>query len=78
MLHGGSGISEDQFRAAIRTGIAKINIATDLYVATAKKLGATMTEREITYFDIIPMAAETFHERCCYFLDLFGTSNRAS
>jgi fructose-bisphosphate aldolase class II len=76
-LHGGSGISEEQFRAAISGGIAKINLATDLYVLTAKRLAAAFVEREITYFDMIPMVAETFHERCCYFLDLFGASGKA-
>ena len=77
VLHGGSGISEEQFRAAVKAGIAKINIATDLYVTAARRLGRAMAEREITYFDMIPMVAEVFHERCCYFLDLFGTSGRA-
>lgn len=78
VLHGGTGISEEQFRAAIAGGIAKINVATDLYVLTAKRLATAISEREITYFDMIPMVAQTFHERCCYYLDLFGAAGKAS
>jgi len=77
VLHGGTGISEEQFRAAIAHGIAKVNVATDLYVLTAKRLSAALDEREITYFDMIPMVAQTFHERCCYYLYLFGASGKA-
>jgi fructose-bisphosphate aldolase class II len=77
VLHGGTGIAEEQFRAAIAGGIAKVNVATDLYVLTAKRLAAAFQERQITYFDMIPMVAQTFHERCCYYLDLFGASGKA-
>jgi fructose-bisphosphate aldolase class II len=77
VLHGGTGISEEQFRSSIAGGIAKVNVATDLYVLTAKRLAAALDEREITYFDMIPMVAQTFHERCCYYLDLFGASGQA-
>jgi fructose-bisphosphate aldolase class II len=33
VLHGGSGLSDDDFRNAIRDGVAKLNIHTDLCVA---------------------------------------------
>lgn len=35
VLHGGSGLSDDDFRNVVRDGIAKINIFTDLCVAGA-------------------------------------------
>ena len=35
VLHGGSGLSDDDFRATIRDGIAKVNIFTDLCCAGA-------------------------------------------
>lgn len=74
VLHGGSGIFEDDFRAAIRAGIAKINIATDLRLATRHgMIEATRSER-FSYFDIAKVTAEAFRVRCCYHLDLFGTS----
>jgi len=43
VLHGGSGLSDDDFRNTIKNGIAKVNIFTDLCVvgeeATAQNLG---------------------------------------
>jgi fructose-bisphosphate aldolase class II len=76
-LHGGSGITEDQFRAAIGSGIAKINIATDIYVATARRIEQISADPKVTYFDLIPLVAQTFNERCAYFFDLFGAAGKA-
>ena len=36
VLHGGSGLSDDDFRRAIACGISKINIFTDINVACVK------------------------------------------
>ena len=36
VLHGGSGLSDNDFREAVRRGIAKINIFTDVNAAAAK------------------------------------------
>lgn len=48
VMHGGSGTPEDKFRAAIQAGISKVNIATDLVTATAKKL-AEIQQQPIRY-----------------------------
>lgn len=42
VLHGGSGIGDDDFRTAIRKGIAKVNIFTDLSLAGGKAAAAAM------------------------------------
>jgi fructose-bisphosphate aldolase class II len=49
VLHGGSGLSEDDFRNAIRDGIAKVNIYTELITAAMK---ATKENADKEYFDI--------------------------
>ena len=36
VLHGGSGLSDDDFRQAVAGGIAKVNIFTDINMASAK------------------------------------------
>jgi fructose-bisphosphate aldolase class II len=74
VLHGGTGLSEEQFRAGIANGVAKINIATDLYVSTTKRLGAALQSEKTTYFDLMPLARDSFRQRCCYYFDLFGAS----
>ena len=38
MLHGGSGTPEADLRRAIRLGIAKVNVATDLVTAVRESL----------------------------------------
>ena len=82
VLHGGSGISEAQFRAAIEAGVAKINIATDLYMTTASRLADRVNaDREkpdgVAYWSLSSTAVESFCERCGYYLDLFGTAGKA-
>ncbi len=77
VLHGGSGIPEDQFRAAIANGISKINIATDLFMSTAKSIGEATRGEKFTYFTLIDAAVASFKGRCEYFFDLFGTTGKA-
>lgn len=82
VLHGGSGISEEQFRAAIEAGIAKINIATDLYMTTARRLSERVSEDKgkpegVVYSNLSTTAVESFSERCGYYFDLFGATGKA-
>jgi fructose-bisphosphate aldolase class II len=78
VLHGGTGISEAQFRAAIAAGVTKINVSTDLYVTTTQRLFEAIKNGKKGYFiDLLPLAIESFRERCCYYLDLFGASGKA-
>ena len=77
VLHGGSGISEDQFRAAIAIGVAKINVATDLYVTTTKVLAEAIKREKVTYFDLVETSTKSFQDRCEYYFDLFGASGKA-
>ena len=77
VLHGGSGIFEDDFRAAIRAGIAKINIATDLRLATRNGMVAAVASGGFTYLDVGKVTVEAFRSRCCYHFDLFGATGKA-
>ncbi len=77
VLHGGTGLSEEQFRAVIQRGIAKINVATDLLVFTTRRIGQATQDEKTTYYDLIEVALDSFQERCSYYLDLFGSSGKA-
>lgn len=37
-MHGGSGLSDDDFRNTVREGISKVNIFTDLCIACANAM----------------------------------------
>jgi ketose-bisphosphate aldolase len=77
VLHGGSGVTEDQFREAIARGISKINVATDLYVTAGKRLVEAAQADDASYFGLSQAAIQSFQERCGYYLDLFGASGKA-
>ena len=77
VLHGGSGISDDQFRAAIAGGISKINIFTDLRLAAEEKMKAAVQAEDANYFKMFPAPRSAFRDRCRHFLDVFGASGKA-
>ncbi|HJN18542.1 MAG TPA: class II fructose-bisphosphate aldolase [Armatimonadota bacterium] len=73
VLHGGSGLSEQQFRDAIGAGIAKINIATDLFVAAGQAVAETVAQGKTSYHAITAASRDSFQERCAWFIDLFSS-----
>ncbi len=77
VLHGGTGLTPEQFRAVIDGGISKINVATDMFVATKKRLGELCGQETSTYFNLLDATTETYRERTAYYLDLFGVSRQA-
>lgn len=53
VLHGGTGITDEQFRRAVSCGIRKINIATANFDALTKGAADYLTENsEYNYFDL--------------------------
>jgi len=74
VMHGGSGLSAAQFRSAIETGIAKVNVATELFMTSARRITEAARAKDLTYFDVARIAAATFQERCSFYIDLFGAS----
>ncbi len=77
VMHGGSGLSDEQFQTAIRTGISKVNIFTDLAMsATAAVKEVAATE----HANIMAMSnafREAFKTRCEHYLDIFGATDKA-
>ena len=76
VLHGGSGLSDDDFRSTIRAGIAKVNIFTDLCLAgeaamkEAAAAGLGYLDTRTKRVDAIRRAVETK-------MHLFGSVGRA-
>ncbi|HQE91417.1 MAG TPA: class II fructose-bisphosphate aldolase [Anaerolineae bacterium] len=73
-LHGGSGCSDQQFRDAIAAGISKVNVATDLFVTTARRLTEAARAEDMPYFTFGKVATTSFIERCGHYLDVFGAT----
>lgn len=76
VLHGGSGLSPEQFRAAIAGGIAKINVATEFYLTSGQRLAEAARAGEASYFKLAQVATDSMRERSMYYLDLFGGSGK--
>ena len=76
VLHGGTGLNEAQFRAAIAGGIAKINVATDLIMAASAGMMEAAKAAHASCFSIMEAAVEAYRSRCAYYFDLFGAAGR--
>jgi fructose-bisphosphate aldolase class II len=77
VMHGGSGLSDEQFRSAIEHGVAKINVATELFMTAAKRMVSAARGKDLSYFDLSRLAAEAFRDRCSHYIELFGESQKA-
>lgn len=74
VLHGGSGLSDDDFVNSVKNGIAKINIFTDLCTAGEK----AMRENDgKSYLDIRSARVAAMKETVKRKIELFGSQNRA-
>lgn len=76
VLHGGSGLSDDDFRNTVRDGIAKVNIFTDLCVAGANAMAAGLAENK-AYLDIRNMKVEAIKAATMRKMELFGSCGKA-
>ena len=80
VLHGGSGLSDDDFRNTIKNGIAKVNIFTDLCVAgeTAMKANAGDGVRGMYgYLETRNLKVEAMKKAVMDKMILFGSNGKA-
>ncbi len=76
VLHGGSGLSDDDFRNTIQNGIRKVNICTEMCVAGLKALNAAIEQD--TGFEVATLIAKaTVQEVVKGKMRLFGSSGKA-
>lgn len=72
VLHGGSGLSDDDFRNVIRGGIAKVNIFTDICLAGEK----AMKNCNGTYIEIRDEKVKAMKQAAMDKILLFGSNGR--
>lgn len=76
VLHGGSGLSDDDFRRAVQGGIAKVNIFTDLCLAgMAAQKQAVAENRD--YLSARNLKKDAIREAAMKKMALFGCQNKA-
>lgn len=77
VLHGGSGLSDDDFREAVRRGVCKINIFTDLDKAGKAGVEKGLRSGAGSMMGLIPYEIEAMKEVVREKIGLFGSSGRA-
>lgn len=76
VLHGGSGLSDDDFKNTIRNGIAKVNIFTDLCLAGERAM-KDGEEKKLGYLETRNLKVEYIKEAVKHKMTLFGSVNKA-
>ena len=76
VLHGGSGLSDEDFREAIRRGIAKVNIFTDISKAQVRGMQKGIAAGVNNAFDLTPYEVEAIREVAEEKMRLFGCTGR--
>ncbi|MBL7201703.1 MAG: class II fructose-bisphosphate aldolase [Anaerolineae bacterium] len=77
VLHGGSGLADEQFRAAIAAGIQKVNIFTNLAVGATQRLLQHAKEENASVFSMTGQVRQAFCGECERLLDVFGSTGKA-
>ena len=75
VLHGGSGLSDEDFRNTIAAGIAKVNIFTDLCIAGTQAMRRGL-EQGANYLDIRSARVEAIRQSVCRKIELFGSAGK--
>ena len=76
VLHGGSGLSDADFRTAVQKGVCKVNIFTDLDKAGKAGVEKGLSEGAKTMMGLIPYEIEAMKAVVCNKLELFGSVGR--
>ena len=75
VLHGGSGLTDDDFRNSIKHGISKVNIFTDLCLAGNRAMEQGLAEGK-AYLDIRNMKVEEIKKEVIKKMLVFGCNGR--
>lgn len=59
VMHGGSGVSPEDYRMGIKKGLRKINYYTYMSNAGAKAVKTLLEQRDVTYYHDIALTAQT-------------------
>lgn len=77
VLHGGSGLSDEDFRRAIQCGIAKVNIFTDINVAGARAIREAVQAEKCAMTDLMNLQVEAVKAETMKKMQLFGSQGKA-
>lgn len=78
VLHGGSGTPEKDIKTALKLGITKVNINTELRIAYTQTLRKTLKQKskEITPYKYMPQVVEAVQKVVEHKIKLFNSQNK--
>ena len=77
VLHGGSGLTEADFKRAIAEGISKVNIFTDINVAAAQAQRQALHKGGVGLTDLIPATVAAVEKETLDKMRLFDSVEKA-
>ena len=77
VLHGGSGLSDNDFKKAIELGISKVNIFTDINIAAVKAEFRQFSSMDKGIIDLIPAAVEAIKQEVVKKVEVFSSTGKA-
>ena len=75
MLHGGSGLTDDDFRNTIAGGIAKVNIFTDLCLAGMRGMQAGI-DAGLDYLETRNLKVAEIRKKVVERMQVFGSEGK--
>ncbi|MCG7919527.1 MAG: ketose-bisphosphate aldolase [Candidatus Thiodiazotropha taylori] len=78
VLHGGTGLSEEQYQRLIENGIAKINYYTALADAAGACVGSNAAQNLLGYTGLMQGVSDAIHQEAARCMSLWGSAGRAS
>jgi fructose-bisphosphate aldolase class II len=76
VMHGGTGLSDEQFRAAIQAGINKINVATIMIHTAARQMAEASQAKNASLFTINEAARQAYFQCSSHVCDVFGATGK--
>lgn len=77
VLHGGSGLADDDFRTAVQKGVCKVNIFTDLDKAGKAGIETGLAAGAGSMMGLIPYEIDAMKQVVRNKIELFGSAGRA-
>jgi fructose-bisphosphate aldolase class II len=76
VLHGGSGLSDEDFQMAIQHGISKVNIYTDMAVAAVTTMQERLADPDVRYVQVGQAVQEAIKRVVVHYMQVFGSADR--
>jgi fructose/tagatose bisphosphate aldolase len=76
VMHGGTGLFDEQFHAAIAAGICKINFATSIMNTAADNMRLAAAKPDASMFDIYAGVRAAYSQWCGRLYEIFDAAGR--